>query len=525
MSAREEPEPRSMSEPSLRSRLVSNATVSLVSYALYLPVALFISRYTVHRVGLETYGIWAALTGIMAFSALLNLGITVPVIKYTAEYTALHQARDINALLSTTAVFYFVLSTMVAAIGLLFSQWIIVHIFHQNAHDPVILRAYIGILVGLVILLTFTVLQSCIVGLQRADINAAVALAMNVEGALGTVVVLQLGLGLSGLVLNWLVTTILTVVVVWIVAKRLLPSLRISPFLCSRDQFRKIFAFSARMQITSLALFLNDQVDRVLVAYALGPAPLGYYQLAARASQTISGVSYSLMSGSLSAASDLAATENWPRFRDFFIRSSRYVAIVDFGACFCVGTLAHPLVGLWLGPGYERVASTAMIILAGYAFFLPVQATHAALNAVGHPEIGMRADLAFLFIHIPLSATLLWRFGFFGTVIGTAIAISSTRLYLYWAGSRFLGIGSLTLVRQSFLHPFIAALLAALSAFVVSSPIHSSLVALILGLVVFSTVFVAYTFTLALDSYDRRLARSYANRLLQLLPRVWRVLT
>jgi O-antigen/teichoic acid export membrane protein len=492
-----------------RSRIILNSAYSVASYMLGLPVALLLSTFVVHRIGIGPFGVWATLTTILGYGGLLDLGVTTPLIKYVAEYIAVGRRHELNVLLSTAMVFYLAVGTTFLVGMTLASNWILVRVFHAPASDVALRELYMAVIVGFVVSLTFSVLQSLIVGLQRADISARVTLGLYLVNAASTVIALNLGLGVSGLALSWLVTAALTIGVNWLVAKRLFAPLVLNPLLFRFACLKTILRFSTKVQFTTIALAMNDQVDRTLIAYVLGPSMLGYYALASRAATSLRGVSFALMSGIVPAASDLAALGETARLRELYLRGSRYLAIVDFALCVGIAGLARPLVALWLGPGYGRVAVTIMIILGGYAVWLPGHMTDSILYGVGRAEIRMRADIAFLLVHVPLSLLLIWRYGYFGTVVGTSLALTSTRLYYYWAGSRALGVRIVDLLRFSFFQPAVGALLA-LGAVVTMqlASAQQSLPILLAEGALFGAIYAGYVALFALDRYDRELMRT-----------------
>lgn len=495
-----------MSSQATPSRIISNTAYSVLAYVVYLPVNLYLSRFVVHRIGIDAFGIWAALTSIMAVGGLLDMGVTTPVVKYVAEYAVLGQHKRINTLLGTAMAFYLAVGSTFAVVMALASGWVLAHLFHAGTHDSDLRLLYFAIVVGFAVSFSFGVLSSLILGLQRADLIARVRLGFNLVGAAGTVVVLSLGWGVNGLALNWLMSTAFYVTVSFVVAKRLFPALVLNPLRFRRSEFKAILRFSSKVQVTSLTLFLNDQVDRALIAYALGPAQLGYYQLAARATSVLAGVSFSFMSSVMPATSNLAAMVDTQRLRQLYLRATKYLAILDFGLCFGVGSLAWPITFAWLGPGYSRVALTMAIVLSGYVVWLPSQGTSDPLNGIGRPGIRMRADIAFLCIHIPLSVFLIWRFGYFGTVIGTGLALASTRLYIYRTGPPLLGIRAMDLVRHALIQPAVAGILA--SAAVVAMQVARvplSLPMLLLELALFGSIYGGYVWFFALDKFDHTL--------------------
>ncbi len=492
-----------------RTRIMANSIYSLASYVVYLPVSLFLSSYVVHRLGIVQYGIWATLTALLGYGSLLDLGLSSPVIRYVAEYMALGQRAEVNSLVNTALVCYACLGSTGAAVMIAGSGWALTHLFRAQ-HETVVYQLYIVVAIGFAVSLTFSVFQSLVIGMQRSDLFARVTLALNLVTAAITILAVHAGMGISGLALTWAVSICLTITANLILAKRLFPGLVINPLLFRFDVLKLIWRYGSRIQVTSLTLVLNDQVDRTLIAYALGPASLGYFSLGSRVAAALRGVSFSLLAGIMPAASDASAVDQQERLKLLYLRSARYVNIADFGLCAGVGGLAYPLITAWLGLGYGRIAATLIVILVGYIVWLPSQAASDILNGAGRPEIRMRADLAFLLIHIPLSTFLIWRFGYFGTLVGTSAALSVTRIYVYVVGSRLLGVTLAELCHFSVVQPALGSLLA-LTVVVVPqvAGVSYSFWALLAGITAFVTVYAVYILKFGLDEYDCNLLRAH----------------
>jgi O-antigen/teichoic acid export membrane protein len=499
-----------------RFRLVANAATSTIAYIIYLPVSLLVNAYAVHRIGLTAFGVWATLTTIMGYGELLDLGVTAPLVKYVAESNVHANHREVNALLGTAMVVYLAAGTVFVGGMTLAGGWILTHFFHVSAGDSAIHTLFVVVVAGFAVSIVFSVLQSLIFGLQRADLNSRLMLGYNLAGAAGTVIVLKMGLEVNGLVLVWLGTATLQIVGNAIVARRLFPALRLNPFLFSRHRLRQILRFSTRIQLSSIAFAVNDQLDRTLIAYVLGPTLLGSYALAARAAQSLRGISYSLASGLLPAAADISALGDSERLRQLYLRATRYLAIADFGMCVCVATFSRPLVNAWLGAGHDRVAVTLMIILAAYTIALPCHATSEALNGMGRPDIRLRADLTLLPVHLALGIILIWQFGYFGTLVGTAVIYAGNRTYLYWAGARAVHVSPLELLRRSLLPPAIAAMLALAAGLAIQAMGAPLTIPVLIGeLAAFALVYLGYLGLFALDRYERELLAEHVSPLVR----------
>ena len=421
-----------------------------------------------------------------------------------------------NRVVSTAAVFYFLVSATFALIMVAGSSWVLTHFFHSSAHNAGLQDMYYAVVGGFSVSLTFSVLQSLIIGVQRADVQAGLTLAYNLLNAGGTVAVLLLGLGLKGLAVNWVGTAVIvTIGGNWIAGQWLYPALRLNPARFSLAELKRILRFSTKVQVSILAIFLNGQVDRILITYALGTRSLGFYGLAQRATASLTGFSSALTSTVLPAVSEMATTHQWERVRQVYIRATRYQAMTVFPVTAALCGLAFPIVHAWLGPDFDRVAITMILLVASYAVYLPNGATVAALNGIGRPDVRMRGDVVLVLVHIPLAALLIWRFGYFGTVAVTSSLLVTSRIYIFLAGGRQLRTPFSELLRKAFLQPAVGTLLALASVLVAQVLIRSnSLAVLAAECLLFGAVYFGYMVFFGFDDQDVSLIKMALRRLI-----------
>jgi O-antigen/teichoic acid export membrane protein len=503
--------------------LVSNAVTSAVTFAVYLPVSLLVNAYAVHKLGLAEFGIWATLTTVLGLGELLDLGVSAPLVKYVAESSARGEQSEVNAFLGTGMVIYLATGLIFVASMLLASGWILIHLFHVPAGDNATRLLFITVVVGFAFTLTCSVLQSLLIGLQRADLVSRLMLGYNLLGAAATIAVLWLGLGVNGLVIAWAGTTVVQAAGNWIAARRLFPGLSLNPFLFRRAHVRQILRFSAKIQGSVFTSAVNDLLDRFLISYALGPVLLGSYALALRGAQAVRGLSYSVASGLLPAAADLHALGQTERLRELYIRATRYLAIFDIAVCLCLAALARPLVHAWLGAHHDRVAVTLIVMLASFTIALPCQATSELLNGMGRPEVRLRADLILLPAHVTLAIVLIWQFGYYGTIAGTAIVYGLNRTYLLWAGARVARVPFSELLRRSLLPPATAGLLATAVGVTIQALNPPLTIPVLVGeLAAFGLTYVGVLAVVFLDRYERDLITQRAAPLFNRCKRVMR---
>src|SRR6476620_1806717 len=92
------------------SRLATNAVFSVVAWLLPIAIGFFTTPILVRGLGNESYGLYAAVTGFMAYS--FSFGIGKIAAKYVAEYRASGESDKINPVISATFAFSLSIATL-----------------------------------------------------------------------------------------------------------------------------------------------------------------------------------------------------------------------------------------------------------------------------------------------------------------------------------------------------------------------------------------------------------------------------
>lgn len=227
---------------------------------------------------------------------------------------------------------------------------LIIILFSITAAKPAALLLKQPDLVVVIQLLSLSFLFKALSGIQisilRRDLNikilAARSIIATLVGGLIGIVMALLGYGIWALVFKTLIEECVGVLILW----------RSSPWRprlhFSVSHFRELFAFGISMVGSQFVAFLNGYMDNFLIGYFLGPAMLGYYDVAYR----LLGIMTSLLTGvstqvALPAFSKL---QNEPgRLRNAFYTTTQLTSLLSFPVFMGMATLTPELVRVLFG--------------------------------------------------------------------------------------------------------------------------------------------------------------------------------
>ena len=437
-------------------------------------LGLVLTWYIYHRLGWEGYGLWSLVGVFIGYAALLDFGVGSGFAKYLAEYAARDRRDAVSAVISTGLFFYLALGVLVVAAGWPLAGalidgvvWLLARLHpgsaatYQNAAALAEVRFLCR---GALVLFAFT---NCIApfsalqtGLQRMGVTNLLSFAASLLKLGATVVFLELGYGVPGLLYaNGLVLAAFGAGCVF-VAYRIFPGLRVGPGRVSRRIFRELFGFGWRTQVAKLSNLINFQTDRAIVGLAFADMALvGIYRAGEDLAGKVRQLPALLVSALLPAVSDLDARGRDTDVARLYLRSTKYMAAAAVPLTAFVIGCAGPLLRIVFGDGthLEMSAWVLRILTAGYAANLLAGPGMSIALGKGRPEMSMYAGLLSMAANIGLTVLLVWRFGFYGVPVATAAAMLLSAGWFFTALRRRVDVRLRDLLRTACIWPVLAA--------------------------------------------------------------------
>ncbi|MGD8239021.1 MAG: oligosaccharide flippase family protein [Armatimonadota bacterium] len=420
-------------------------------------VALLLTPYVYHKLGVELFGVWALLTVITGYTGLIDMVSPVALTKYVAEARAKNDTVAIHRMASTGLVIHVGLG--IAVMG---ATWVLAgHILtwlkvSPGAHAEA--RVALLLCVGSACGRRMTSVFGCVLeGLQRLDITNAVRIVIAAAGGIGAVLVLALGYGIVGLALRSAAVWVIEGVILAVLAKRNLPGLRLSLRQLGRHTARRLAVFAVKVQAVTLSGLCMVNTDRLIVGAVLGPASVALYELALRPVIAIHGAVGPIVSPMIPGASHLGAHADRARLRSLFLRASRYTALLSVAGIGLLMAIGPQALRAWIGEVDPKTVSVMYALAAGYMANMLTTPTTGIGYGLGRPEFAVWRGALLVALQLGLGVALVRPFGLPGPAMATTVALVSSSLIYVWLVARHcLGLTMLAGVFRVWLGPLVA---------------------------------------------------------------------
>lgn len=461
---------------SLSTKIIRNVISTGLRAVLLVPVPFVMTPLILKKVGPAGYGTWAVLVALNSLTSLADLGMVGTVSKYVAEYHTQQDFHSLNRLLNTGLVIFFGIS-LTAGVFIWFGSPLLVHLLFKGSvvaapELVVLLRMFLIVIAANILNLLFASVTS---GLQRLDISNWIS-AVNILGAalIGGALLLR-GWGVRGLVLGQMCSTVCTVAIYAIAVKLLLPRTLLHTRFVDWAEAKKMFGFSLRLYLTQAAVAVHNQLEKFLLALFVGVSAAGWYDIAGDLALKLRGVISLVLGPVLPAASELDALKDQQRLEELYFRAQKYLAFFGFPVAIYVSLVARMFVELWLGPKLSFIAVPLVVLLWVNIFNLLSGPGFLIFAGCGFLSPGMRSALLGMGTNIVFSVGLIYRFGFPGAIIGTALSLVIASYYFFYLFHLHTGYSVARLIRGAYLKPFATAAVLAVPVWFVLHAVTPSL--------------------------------------------------
>lgn len=255
--------------------LIGNGLWSVALTVWSTGVTFFLTPFLIGKIGTDHYGLFILLMSISGMMGIMNLGLGEATLRYVAYYYGRNDLPGINRVVGATLSVYLV-SALAAWAVLFLGASPIARLLSLPLADQ-------ALAVGLLRLTAISFGISFIAAafgsipqaLQRFDISTKLSIAQSLFQVAGTVTILLCGGGVYQLVLWGVATSLFTQAANMIVARRLLPALRMWPS-PTRAGLKEVFRYGFWSLLTQLFGIVWFQADRLLLGTLVNPTAVGY---------------------------------------------------------------------------------------------------------------------------------------------------------------------------------------------------------------------------------------------------------
>jgi len=193
-----------------------------------------------------------------------------------------------------------------------------------------------------------------------------------------------------------------------------------------------LFSFSVRLYVMQMSAAIQDQIEKIYLAWLVGIVPVGWYNIAGEAATKIRRVPELLLTPIVAASSELHAKGDEGKLRELYYRTHKYLALVGFPLVLYVAFTARRIVDLWVGHAFEVVALPLVVLLCVNLLNLSTGPGFYILIGKGMLRPGVYSSTLAIALNVILSLWFIYLWGFRGAFIGTfASALASMSMFTY----------------------------------------------------------------------------------------------
>ncbi|MCP3924082.1 MAG: oligosaccharide flippase family protein [Desulfobacterales bacterium] len=433
-----------------------NMFASMAGYVVPMLVNLIATPLLLKELGDDAFGLQSMVAVVIGYLAVMDLGLSWPIIKYLAEDHAKNDIESENRILSTTLQLYVVIG-IVGMFIIIFSADLFARVIFKIPDEMIPQAIVVFRLAGIGFLGTVCTSwgQALAMGLQRFDISYGVSATSNL-------ISIGIGLGLVysgyGVVCYVMVRVIVSLIsgpTYWLLIRRFLPKFKLQ-WGIDRETLRRVRGYVGYGAINRGVSSLVTKLDQTLIGIWFGIAAAGVYSVPFLVVNAL-GYMISYMLGFIfPMASELQSLGQMDRLRDIFMLASQFIAALAGMIFIPLFILGDIFLTLWVPTIADQVIEVLKLLtLAGYIGVLTATLPNNLMIGLGKIKqftiySSIRAFVLSIFCLIFIS-----QMGIEGAGWAVLLTCSVDVIYFIIFLRRYIKIPLYFLLRRAYLKPIL----------------------------------------------------------------------
>jgi O-antigen/teichoic acid export membrane protein len=439
---------------SLTDKVIKNSFFYLTSQTVGFIFPLILTPFIISKIGGTQFGIYVIIMGFTGAFGVLDLSLSSSFIKFISEYYIKKNFSKLNSFINTGFIYYLAFSLAVGAAGFVFAENLI-GIFNIPSELIDISVFAFRISIFTFVLSNITTVFTCILfSMHLIYKTSLIGILLHSANFVFIILLLNYGYGLAGLFYVQAGFALAIFILNFYIAKKFMPEFRLNFKSIDSDSFRKMFTYGSQIQVSRFSAILSEKLDEFLLGYYTIMTNVTFYNLAYKVTKAGRFFPLQFIPQIGSAAAELHAKEEDTKLSILFESFTRYMSILIVPFFIFIIFFSDFIITAWLGEGYEITSFILKILATAQLFNLVTSIPgNTILSGIGLPKYVMYEGLINLIINAVLSFILIRIYGITGAAFGTAIAMITSSLYIYYVSSKFFTGSLYQNIFNSFLLP------------------------------------------------------------------------
>ncbi|MHC4983614.1 MAG: oligosaccharide flippase family protein [Planctomycetota bacterium] len=423
-----------------------------IGHGANLLVMLFLSPFVIHSLGKTSYGVWSLLMTVTGYLGLAEIGVRASTGRYINYYIGLGRQDEVDRVVSTSLVFYTLLSCLLLVAAGLFGAFF-GSVFRKVPSELAGRAKWVLLLTAISVWLGFmaSVFGQLLRANNRFDLRAVVIVAELAVRAGGTVLALSLGGKLVALAAVLTASGAVGFVLFVLFARWRGTRVKLSLRSASRQKLTELLGYGSWAFVQNISIRIIAYTDAVVIALLLGMEEVAFYSIALAladgAGHFVAHVFRVLEPDTMKAG----GKRDLPLIRAFILKGTRACLFLAVPLYVGFVTLGGDFIRLWMGPGFGASAIVLMILTFGQVSGALRWGSWVSLAALGFVRLTAMTAVVEAALNLALSVFFVVGFGWgiYGVAAGTVVPalLFANTLTVVYLRSR-IGLTARTFVRQ-----------------------------------------------------------------------------
>ena len=361
-----------MSVPSTNKTIAKNTAFLYFRMMFTMIVSLYTSRVILQTLGVDNYGIYQSVGGIVGFLSFINSALSTGSSRFLTYELGTGNLEKLKRTFSTTLTIHIAIALFVVIVAETLGVWFLYNklVIPAERMDAAVYTFHISILTA-VFTLTQVPYNASIIAHEKMSVFAYMSI-IEVSAKLGIVYLLSIG---SYDKLKLYATLLFIVQVGLICIYRLYCSQHFKEavyrFVFDKAIFKEIAGFSGWSLFASSSTALNSQGILILLNMFFEPAVVAARSISIQVNMAASQFVDNFRTAANPQIVKKLAAGNLIGSKRLLLASTKYSYYMMFIICFPVCLLAHPLLKIWLGvvPDYTVIFLQIIVIQSLFQVF------------------------------------------------------------------------------------------------------------------------------------------------------------
>ncbi len=418
-----------------QKKIISNTFINILSTAIAFVSAYVMTPIILNRMGSETYGIWIFINIFSAtgYFSLLDFGLQGAAIKYIAEYKSKNDIERLQSIVSATISFFLAAGVLAAIILLVFNSFFLSHLFEIPANQAGKVSFLIDI-IAITFLFQFPAIafSAFLEGLQRYDYLKGVAIAAMIISNIFIYLFLRFDNSVLFMVIVSSATSFGMMICYALLAKKILPEIRLTAFKAKKDTFGMLFNLSTKLFISKIIGLIFNNTDKILIGIFLTFSFQTQYDIVNKLHLILLSILSMFNQAILPATSEFFARNNHDTLKKLLLKSTKYVSVATLPSFIFIMFFAPKILSIWINPSFASLAPLVRLYCSHIIITMLVGISSTML--VGMDKVGQVLKISVLAaaLNLFISIVTISKLGIFGLILGTAVSyIISSVIYIF----------------------------------------------------------------------------------------------